>query len=434
MVSSPAAVGPAPSRRSGWVVPLVLLVAAMAVLASLFVLHLPPFGNATPSSTAGDLSTGQTSTEAVAAAQPVAAHYGPGPWSPMLLAGADPGTPLRASTVFPANSFEYVADGSCVGHAEAGNESVVTMAGFDGDLAAGIAPSWLVVEMNTTGSMVFVLVLQGAAQALEFYAGPACALFELLGRVPSNAINSSGAAAAASSGGLLAFQKEHPGGSTTYVGAYLHGAGDWTVTYSTCPAAGNATNGSTYYSFVANVSMTNGSLLGSPYSQVNPGCGGLDLSGPLSSRQLSAASPGAVQGWGPSLANVLGVSSSVAESHGLSGYVYSVNVTSAASDLTWGDLEFSVRNASNEVPKGTFTVEMLGSGGCIVAEGAMDDPFYFGALFGGGCSGTVGNQAPVSAGETISITDSNSLAGAGDTFMIYSGSIDFSGNVTLPIA
>ena len=423
-----------PRRRSRprWVPIVAAVVAAGAILAGLFFAGLPPFGGQSSNPASGDVATGDTSAQAVAAAAAEAPNYGPGPWQPMLVAGAAPSAPVLESTAVASDTFSFAGDGSCVGHSEMANTTVASFPGFDGNISAGQAPSWVVVEMNATGTMLFVLVVSGSVQPVELFTGPACALFELVGTLPANAVNSSVAAAAAGQGGLRGFAQAHPGGWTTYAAADVGGAGEWQVEYSTCPAVGNASASTVYYTFLANVSLTTGALIGSPEN--GPArCSGMDLSGPLAMAASHAAAPYEVNGWGPSITQYMGVGSAVRESNG-SQYSYTVTVTSAASRLSWQDLVFSIRNSTDQVPNGPYSVVMQQSGGCIIAEGALDDPVYLAPLFGGGCSGNMGGAVAVLTGDTVTIDSTVALAGMGDLFEIHSASLDYSGNITLPIA
>lgn len=407
---------------------------AGALLAGLYAAGLPPFSYLRPNSNpaSGDLTSGSTSTAAIASAGSEASHYGPGPWHALLVAGADPYLPVLESTNVPSDSFAAAGDGSCRGHSEVGNTSVVTFPGFDGNLSLGQAPSWLVVEMNSTGTMLMVLVINGAVQPVEFFTGPACALFELVGSLPDNAVNSSVAAAAAAQGGLLRFAHEHPEGWTTYAAADVGGAGEWQVKYSTCPAVGKASSSTAYYTFTANVSLTTGAVIGTPQAGTAT-CSGLDLSGPLGAVGSHSALPYQVQGWGPSIAQYMTISSSVTETNGSGQYYYTVSVTSSTGRLVWGDLVFTIRNGTGQVPRGPYFVEMRQASGCIVGEGALDDPLYLGPLFGGGCAGTQGGTASVSTGEMVTIFSLASLAGTGDLFEIHSANLGYSGNFTLTL-
>ena len=162
-------------------------------------------------------------------------------------------------------------------------------------------------------------------------------------------------------------------------------------------------------------------------------CGGLNLAGPIqSAASLGASSPWEVQGWGPSITQFMTVGATVSEGSGVQ-YSYTVTVTSASGQLTWDDLVFSILNASNQIPRGPYFVAMYDPTGCIIAEGALDDPFYGPPLFGGGCSGSLAGQAPVSSADTITIDSTVSVSGAGNRLVIQSATLDFSGSFTLPV-
>ena len=432
----PPAVGaPPPGRRTLLLVAVVIVVAGIVVVAALFVSGVGPFARSgTPAPGANDVTSGQTFSEVAATAAHAAAHFGPGPWMTLLAAGADPSVPILESTALPANEYAGVSSLSCAGRAEA-TDAAVSFAGFDGDLTLGQAPSWLVVEMNATGTMLFEFVLGGNATPVELYTGPGCTVFELLGTLPNWTIDSSQAVAAAMAAGGTSFIRAHPGGSTTFAAADLGGAGDWQVTYSTCPPVGNATASQTYYAFQANVTLDTGVVNGTPLAGPTT-CHGLDLTGPIANAAGHASSGRLIQSWGPPFERFVGIASGLLENHS-ANYAYTIEVNTSTGTLHWSDLLFTVRNASGQVPRGPFAVDIYAATGCTLATGALDDGIYVGNIFGipglGYCtSGVTGGDALVAAGQTVSVLSSLNLTGAGDSFEVY-GASSYSGNETWPI-
>jgi len=421
---------PSPSggRRTLLMVVAAVAVAAVVILAALFVVGIGPFAR-TSGSSSNDIQTGETFAVASVAAATAASHFGPGPWHPLLAAGADPSVPVLESTVLPASEFSSVSSLSCSGSAEASDPSV-GFPGFDGDLTLGLAPSWLFVEMNATGTMLFEFVLGGNATPVELYTGPGCTALELLGTLPNWTVDSSTAMSAAMADGGTAFVHAHPGGSTTFVAADIGGSGEWQVSYTTCPPVGNASASQTYYAFVANVSLDTGVVMGSPTSG-SVSCHGLDLSGPLSSAASHAASGRLVQSWGPPLDRFVHLSTTLYENH-TGSFAYTIKVNSATGVLHWSDLQFTIRNSTGEVPRGPWGVNIYATSGCIIATGALDDSIYVGNIFGlpglGYCtSGVTGGGALVGTGETASVLSNLNLTGTGATLQVYGGG-SYSGN------
>jgi hypothetical protein len=424
---------PAPrpaGNRTMLLVIVAVIVVVLLLVAGLYIAGVGPFSR----SSSSPAVVGDTFSKAAVAANQSANGFGGSPWKTMLAAGADPQVSLLESTAFPSSLFSSQGLSGCVGTDEDNATSAVTFSSIGGNLSAGASPNWLFVLVNGSGALMFTLVLNGQATILEVYSGAGCSAIAQIATLPPGTIDSSTAVRAAMTDGGYAFVNAHPGGFLTYSASDLSGAGVWFVSYSTCPADGSGTAGSTYYTFNATVGLTNGSVVGPPVAGT-PACGGLDLSGGLSGIG-NAASLGGTPGGGHGTSGTpinTALSISGVTSGDSTNYYYNVKVLSASPTLVIGDLEFAILNASGKVPSGPYAVQIDASSGCGVAFGALNDPIYL-APFNDPCTtGTTGGSAYLTAGETISVLSMSSLMGLGDQVVVY-GESPYGGNVTASIA
>lgn len=414
---------PPPARRTKMAV-IAVVVAVVVVVAAVGLLYVGGIGpfSRHPSSS-GVVANGQTYKQAVSSADQSAASYGSGPWNVVLASGVDLSAPVLQSTQLPSNLFSSSGFAGCTGTAEQGTSPVVSFLGFNGDLTTGQAPDWLLVLVGASGTVLFTTVIGGNATVWEKYSGSGCSLLGLIGTLPASIADSSTAVSAFMQSGGSSYVKAHAGGYLSFSANDLTGNGAWTIQYSTCPAVGNATASTTYYSYNATVSLS-GSILGTP-AHGSPHCSGYDP---------AAGITGIGSGAGTiALSTVFSLGSTFTEGPIPAGYAFNATVKTAVAGLVWSDIEFTVTNSLGKTASGPYGVEMFSTTGCGVAFGALSDPLYIAPLSGACTSGLTGGSAPVTVGEKIQIISTTTMAGMGEEFVAM-GNTPYSGNVTAAIS
>jgi hypothetical protein len=407
---------PPPQRSRRTAATLAAVIVVVVVIAGIGVLayaHLGPFALSPSSSTTQ--GSGLNYSEAWTSADEAATAYEPGNWSAFLATGIDTPSPVRESMAVPSG----LLGASCTATLVASG-SVATFDGFDGSLSSGTAPDWFVFAIGPSNDLLAITVIAGQATVWDKFTGSGCAIFSLA-TLPSQFVDSPSVVASFMQDGGSAYVAAHPGGSLTFGAFGLPGYG-WGVDYTTCPPAGSTASGS-YYERSAEFDLTQGAAIGTPVEHASATCDGLNLSGGLS-EGAGTAPLSAVLSVGPVSATLSAV-----------GVNYTVSVTKAYSGLVWNDLTFSLRNASGQIASGTALdpLTIAGSGGCTIATGFVDGALYA-APSSGGCSlATLGGQARVAAGDTLTIESPELVTSAGANLSI-AGSPTYSGtiNETLP--
>lgn len=419
---SPGTPAPAPHASLGrWLtVGIAAAVVVALAIAGLYAGGIGPFHRPTSS---GPPPSAVTFREAVALANQSAAAYGAGPWQ----VGAAGGVDLTASdvvnaTIVPLNTFS-AAGVSCPGEMAGGAPTELTVSPYAGALASGAAPSWILLEFGG-GTALVIWVHGGTSTVLEEFTGGECGLVTgLLAGIPPSAVDSPVAASAALGDGGSAFILAHPGGSLVYVATSLAGPASWSVTYTTCPASGTPVSGTTYYAFTADVSWITGTVVGTPVAGPIANC---------SSLFSLSASPGNGGGsGGTALSTALGLAASATSVTG----GYAVSVTRAAAGLVMSDLEVTLENATTHAAvSGTWEVELDASSGCGLAAGAFSAAYYISPPIGACSSGTLGNGALLSAGETIGVYSLSPPSSVAGLELVVSGAAGYTGELSVPLS
>ena len=406
---------PAKGRAAAVTAVLVVVILLGAGLGILYAAGIGPFARAPANS--GSQASGQTYSQAWAAANGSATAYGTGPWAPLLVAGVDSPSPILESTALPASVF----GSSCTGTAVA-TGTVVTFEGFSGSLSSGEAPNWLFFVVGPSDTVLVMTVVGSQPTIWEKYTGSGCAVLTLAGGLPAKTADSSVVASSFMAHGGSTYAAAHPGGSLTLDAVGAYGVLNWWVDYTTCPPGGSTTSG-TYFDDSATFFASNGTLAGSLVPRASSSCSGLNLTGGLSGIGTSiplrsALSVGAVAG---------AISGNSA--------AYSVTVKSAAGGLTWNDLAVSLVDASGTTVQGTALDEVTinATSGCTVATGIVGIAYY-GTPTSGGCSGaSEGGGALVTAGERVTVLNSAAVTLAGAQFEI-AGALTFTGTIEVPLS
>ncbi|MCI4366290.1 MAG: hypothetical protein L3K08_00905, partial [Thermoplasmata archaeon] len=194
--------------------------------------------------------------------------------------GADPQTATAQSTVFPPTLFSSQGHPNCNGGAVQNAPSVVDFPSFSGNYSAGDAPVWLFALMNGSGSLVFTVVINGQANAIDAYNGSGCRSLASVGTLPDRIADSPIAVTASLLGGGYGVVLAHPGGNLVFGAQDISGSGAWGVTYTTCPTEGPGAAGTTYFGFNATVDLLSGTLTGTVATGPQS-CSGLNLAGGL---------------------------------------------------------------------------------------------------------------------------------------------------------
>jgi hypothetical protein len=267
---------PAPKRRKMLIaVGAILIVVLLAVIA-LWAGEIGPFSHSSSSSGVAGVPF---STAEVAANQSTNG-LGQGPWKILLATGADPQSATAQSTVLPSTLFSSQGHPNCDGGPVGGAPSVVDFPSFSGNFSTGDAPVWLFALMNGSGALVFTIVINGRASAIDSYNGTGCRSLASVGKLPDHIADSSSAVTAALLGGGYGVVLAHPGGNMVFAAEDISGSGEWAVTYTTCPTEGPGTTGTTYFGFNATVDLLGGTLTGTVATGPQS-CSGLNLAGGL---------------------------------------------------------------------------------------------------------------------------------------------------------
>ena len=288
--------------------------------------------------------------------------------------------------------------------------------------------------VNAQGDVATATVVNGQATVWELFQGSGCSLIgTLLGSVPGSAVDSPAAVSAGlSDGGTGAgtkFMSAHPGG---YLTASLWTGGAWYVDYTTCPATGNGTTGTTYYQYSASVDFTSGKIIGTGTSGTTK-CSGLDITGGFSN--LGARS----------LSGVLAVGGVVVGSSytgsGTTYFPWYISIQSAGAGLTAQDLGFKLVSAFLATEPFAF-VGLVGITGCWVGSslgpGGLDErgPDR-GPSSATACTGSPSLTSPLSAGDQLALetssSDSGNIAAMGAALEINDVSGSYSGVVVATI-
>lgn len=407
---------PVPVRQAIFAATMVLLLVGL-VLSGLYVANVAPFAKSARSPAPPANGT-FWSAEAVDVAS--AEQFGAGPWSVWFGTGLDPQRPvtINASEI----SAPLGSEPGCSVTRLVANDTEFVLPAFAGNLSSGEAPAWIFLAFGEGGAGLFSLVVNGSATPLVSTEGPACGA-GYLQVIPGGAVNSPAAVQAALDDGGYAFMRSHPGGNLSFTaqgGELLLGfgaEGSWTVTYSTCPAA-SVTGTVAGFEFVAEEGLLNGTVEGIPSEGPVASCGSSGLPG-----NGSTSIP---------LGSALALSS-ITTSDDEGGIWYAnLTVLSAASNLSWGDLEVELGTGNGSSLTVGEPVVGEASSGCGVAQGSLGDPNW-GAPTGLTCPmGPWGEHAPVKAGDVISVAASAPL-GSHDLSLWVTGQDSYTGSLSVPI-
>jgi hypothetical protein len=416
--------GPAATPKKGSrgiMAVVVIVVAVIVVVAALYLVGVGPFHRNSANS-GSTVSSGATYDTARSQAEQAAGAYGSGSWSVLFAGGVDLSSSVLLSTALPSDLFTSAGISGCVGTAE-DTSTATTLLAFTGNFSSGQAPDWMFFLVNAQGTVASATVVNGQATIWEVYQGSGCSVIgTVLGSVPSSAVDSPTAVSAAmgdgGSGAGTRFMSDHPGG---YLSVSAWAGGAWYVDYTTCPAIGNGTAGTTYYEYNASVGFTSGKIIGTASSGTAK-CSGLDLSNGISNIGQSPGSTG-----GTALDTAFAIGSPILGSGGN----WDLTIQSVGAGMTIADIEVAVLNATTgKTVSDPYAVELYAVSGCGLAIMAFDDPYYL-APFSGACTtGPTGGASVLDSGETFSVLTLTSGAGAGDDFVVY-GEGSFSGNITV---
>lgn len=425
---------PVPPRKSSTlaIVLVAVVVVIVLVIAGLYAAGVGPFSKSSNSSS--EVSSAQTFDEAAATANQSANAYGGGPYSIWIGGGLDLMNAVSATTSLITGVTQNLSTiPDCTATLLVSSGTTLVLPGFDGNLSTGQAPVWFFIMLSGSDSLLILDVVGGTAQILEKVSGSGCSAdLSYFGSVPVTKTDSPAAVAAALNAGGYAFMKQHPGGNLSFSvsgGISVDGfssPGSWSVDYSTCPSTTATTSGS-HYEFSAQVSFA-GVVQGTPSAGAVASCQGLG--------NLSGGSPGGGGGGGSS-----GTQLSTAFSLGNTmtspevDFVYYVNTTvaSAASGLTWNNLEFNVDSSTGSAVDADSVVVASAPSGCALAESVVGESTWISPISVTPCSsGTLGGGAAVVSGDTVSIETLSSLAGQGDSIVV-DGESGYTGSVTSAI-
>lgn len=329
------------SRKMGFTV----VIAVAAVL--LLVLSLVFLGSS------GSSGGGSTPVPFSSARNAVPQPSPPGDWQLVAAAGLN----LANATTLETN---LSAVQNCTVTPIVGRlPSSITIPSFQGNLSTGESPEWVFDYVQpSTGAELEAIVTGGAADFVYELSGSGCTSTDAasIHGISNDIVDSPAAASAVSAAGGEAFLRAHPTGVSeemVIINPSFSGLGavspEWLFLYSTCPLPLNGSISSpSGYTFDAAVNATTGVVI--PESPVNGTCGGtpsmMETIG--SALQLGAAT--LIQGPGSG--------GTIASQGCASGdYCYEVPIKAASENVTPGDFELEVTNATgSEVPVAGYAI------------------------------------------------------------------------------